>query len=1345
MTQESPVRIPRKLRIQANDGTSRLVSESQLGTSPKATVVLGEPGMGKSGLMSELGKRLQVATVTAVRFMHSHDPRQFVASGKPLLIDALDEAMSKRDGDAMDRILAQLESAGSPDFIISCRSREWQSRHESGLRQIYGEAPKVFSLEPLVRSEAKEFLELQYPSVNSAHVLEHLDSNGLQDIYANPLTLGLMGTVASRDAKLPATRGALFGRVTALVWYEHDPDRSQSGLAQLTEEGGLDAAGAICAALLFSGAEAVSDAVPTARSLGDLPHSEISILPNASGTNAILGSKLFVSVGTQRLKPIHRVVSEFLAARWLTRCADTPKIQRRLLAQFHGAGAVPASLRGVHAWLAFHSPTMFEAIAQADPYGLLRYGESSTLTLTQADVLLESLRSLAESDPYFRAEEWDTQIAAGIMLPALREKIRAVVGSASSNSHLRWLLIEGLKGTSLARDLSSELEEILVSDQRFYSERLDAAEALHPLRDRAWAISVSSKLRDQASEDSIRLAKDVIEMSGCDVPDELLVDVVFAEIGLTICCLPKSDNRSSTIHDYRRLVDSLSVDRVVPVLDRMADYLCLLDDHDFDCSYDLAELVPRLILRAVRENLVSTSIAGSVWRWLRALTFVPRGEFTLGEKIREFFSEHADVRRAIQLHALLEARAGRRLFELVGELGNRQVGFSAAQNDAEWHLERFAELDRSNQEVRTDWQDLMRWARTPSGLSERTYELAKAFATGDAELTRFLDDLFHPKKPGWQVESEQRNEKYRVEQERKKIELCRSYERHREALRAGAPRVIADPARAYLGHFSQSAKLDLGPERIATWLNPDLAEDALQGFEAVLHRSDLPTLEQIGKSAAEGKTFYVSHAVIAALLERMRQGRSFDDLPKEVLLHSLRICVGTLVYVKDASLDDLSTALEQIVVSSESDREAFARIWIEPQLEARQEHVSGLYKLKSEGRWQHTGGKLAATWLRTYTELPLSVELDLVECLARNGRIEDLAELSNSKARAGYRDVAQGRFWQAVDLLVRFDEASHRLTSIGTRDRDFIWAVRERLGWSRGGALSTPRSDLVEWVISEFRVPWPYAELRGHGAGDCNPYDATDFLRSLIGRLANDPSSDASVALERLIAQPRDSYTDLIRHMAAEQRQKRAEMTFDPLAPAELRALLDSARPSNAEDLKATVLEELSVVQAKLLGEDIDQVRDFWGDDGNPRDENRCRDRLAGMLGPELARYDVYRLTEADMPKDKRVDLAFQAGELQMPMEVKGQWHNEVWDAATTQLDARYLIDWRSNQRGIYCVLWFGDRRSDSGRRLKAHPDGLEAPTSASQMKVMLAERISPAKRSLIDVVVLDLSAGAGF
>ncbi len=98
------------------------------------------------------------------------------------------------------------------------------------------------------------------------------------------------------------------------------------------------------------------------------------------------------------------------------------------------------------------------------------------------------------------------------------------------------------------------------------------------------------------------------------------------------------------------------------------------------------------------------------------------------------------------------------------------------------------------------------------------------------------------------------------------------------------------------------------------------------------------------------------------------------------------------------------------------------------------------------------------------------------------------------------------------------------------------------------------------------------------------------------------------------------------------------------------------------------------------------------------------------------------------------------------PLDVrsfKGPWLADAWDAATGQLDLQCLTSWRSEQRGIYRALWFGDLPSATNRCLKAHPDGVAASATADAMRALLAERIPESRRPLIQIVVLDLTAGA--
>ncbi len=84
-------------------------------------------------------------------------------------------------------------------------------------------------------------------------------------------------------------------------------------------------------------------------------------------------------------------------------------------------------------------------------------------------------------------------------------------------------------------------------------------------------------------------------------------------------------------------------------------------------------------------------------------------------------------------------------------------------------------------------------------------------------------------------------------------------------------------------------------------------------------------------------------------------------------------------------------------------------------------------------------------------------------------------------------------------------------------------------------------------------------------------------------------------------------------------------------------------------------------------------------------------------------------------------------------VEVKGQWHRELFTAASAQLHERYSSHPDAAQQGIYLVLWFGPGESLAGCQT-------QEVKSPAELKDMIEQRILPDIRGLIDVVVLDLS-----
>jgi hypothetical protein len=134
---------------------------------------------------------------------------------------------------------------------------------------------------------------------------------------------------------------------------------------------------------------------------GDVPIAELSALPGAERINDVLDSRLFEARGPERFSYSHRAIGEFLGARWLAEQADSPRKQRRLLDLFNSHALVPANLRGIHAWLAWHSSGLADRVIAADPMGVVDYGDADALSVTQGRRLLDALYALSRENRAF--------------------------------------------------------------------------------------------------------------------------------------------------------------------------------------------------------------------------------------------------------------------------------------------------------------------------------------------------------------------------------------------------------------------------------------------------------------------------------------------------------------------------------------------------------------------------------------------------------------------------------------------------------------------------------------------------------------------------------------------------------------------------------------------------------------------------------------------------------------------------------------------------------------------------------------------------------------------------------
>lgn len=1312
----------RKLWFADRDGRYHLDQDGLL-QRREPIVVLGEPGMGKTKLLQDLGGLAGNAFCRAQQLINRERPTTLLGGNRRLVIDALDEVSAQSAGDAVDSVLHKLGELDYPPFILSCRVGEWRAAISARAiaDQYDGVAPLELHLEPLDEDEQRQLLELitQDP-IRAEKLLSHFRRFG-QEFLGNPQTLELIGALPV-DLELPATSGALFEQAIETLRQEHNPVKEE-----LPRDAALDAAGAAFAAIILSGSSRISDQPSGAirQEEGVLPLPEVESF-DSNNVRRAANTRLFAA-DKDGWSYIHRRVGEFVGARWLAARADTRAKRVRLLSLFQSHGLVPASLRGIHAWLA-RDPHLAEAVIAADPMGVVEYGDAEALTSEQAKRLFAALELLAKDNPRFA--EWRDYRAASLVTAPLIGEVARVISDTSAEFVLRFFLLQQLKGSSTAEGLRSILLDCMLNSVEPYGIRHASAMALVPLGTEDWP-NLPEQLRREGRQDSLRLAHELLDDIGLDMfTDEQIVDIVLARDGLSLCPV-EAEPKHNMVFGFYRLAKYVPTERLEGLLDLFADYAAtLLPEHAGIEENELIDLQYALVLRRLEEGEPVDPLR--LWKWLE-----PFGQGTSyrrdkGQSVGEWLENNPEVRLAIQRHLLLDQPSSKNIWQRAWPLHREAVDLYPTQSDILGLLGTLDPKDHSDER----WRELLELGSTWGEEGRPLREAAKPFAEHRPDLRDWLDNLAKRRIPEWERKQKEKHRQRAARQAARFAEHRREFAAKIDGVKAGQYGLILPAAQAYLKRFNDIGEGTPAHERVAEWLGEDIADAARNGFESFLQaRPPKPRAKEIASSFAESRRWPAGDIIVVALAERVRTRQApFKDVSSERLAAGLFECWHTGID-DHADVKGLGVLLEKELERRGQWRRV-ARLFIEPQLLRGVQHVSHLWAIMRNYQ-EGTAADLAACWLSRFPDMSEEAEVEMVDRLIRSNRRDALRMLLNDRRRQNLSDERR-RNWDAVQLIVEFDVARERL-----KDRIepmLLWHVRARSRGRRYGDSANEAATFLSiqqlaWMIETFRSVWPLTDRpNAVTSGDTNPWDAGDYIRSLISRLGAEVSSEAVAALDRLRDAPDDSYTWLLRTVAAEQRQKRADEEYVPLALGQIASVLRGGPPGSVSDLRAIVAQEMRELGRRLRGSSEDEIHLFWTDDHLPRSENECRDRVVALLRGYLAPLSIATANEADMPFGKRADIVFQYRDMLLPVEAKRQQHPRLWTAIADQLESLYSGHWQADGQSLYLVFWFG-----SNYFMPSRPAGRAKPSTAVELEAALAGDPG-VKAGRVGVVVLDLS-----
>ena len=407
--------------------------------SARAYVLLGEPGSGKTTAFKvESEADGNASYVRARHFIRRHIDSHPEWRDGTLLVDGLDELRAEGDNPhkPLAAILCRIEQLGLPRFRLSCREDSWLGENDfDELASVTDRKDLLLLwLDPLGRKEARAILAdkgVEHPE----EVVRRAEEDELQVFIENPLLLETLADAVA-SGSWPNGRLDTFERACEELAEELNESHliAQDGRPFSTSKIVL-AAGRLSALLLLSGKVGWSRYGP-----GD---EDYPVLKEAEDRQDLLkvalDSRLFEGRAEIGRRPRHRVIGEFLAAKYLDHAITEKRLApERVLAWMMGIdGVVMPDLRGVSVWLAAMNCQVRGRLIESDPIGLAFHGDARHFSRSEIRLLLDGLEA---KFPHWW--EWPSRASLAALVAGPAREILWEMLRAADRSNARQTVVE---------------------------------------------------------------------------------------------------------------------------------------------------------------------------------------------------------------------------------------------------------------------------------------------------------------------------------------------------------------------------------------------------------------------------------------------------------------------------------------------------------------------------------------------------------------------------------------------------------------------------------------------------------------------------------------------------------------------------------------------------------------------------------------------------------------------------------------------------------------------------------------------------------------------------------------
>lgn len=1324
-------------------------SEAAVLNHSKFIVVLAEPGGGKTSLLESLAAQLEIKLVTANFFMH----KKLDSFNAPFVIDAFDE-LAKLGSSGIHSLLAKLSDFSPSAVILSSRSSEWDDAFTRCFADFFDIEPLIVRMVPFDDAEQRLIFGNHTGGNNFNEFKNEIARFDLAPLLPNPQFLKLFADAYFESGRQFNDKTSIFE--LAIERLAKEVNRAVLSKDALTFSRKIELAEEVFAKLLLSGSEGVSTSDISSERL--YPHLKSLIVVN-SQVEGILATRLFKPGDkADQHTPVHKIVSEYCAAKFLVKELSSdikPLSLSQSLSIIAPNSIVRDELRGLIGWMAaLGNKLTQEALIDLDPYAVLANGNPSQLEPSSKQKLLRKLRIVANDDPYFRrGDMWRTFSAAGFFTNDVLDELKALLITDDEFGHLRGLLLELLTGSKVVVLLTDELQKLAFSNEMDAETRSQSFNRLLEV-DNLDHKSHVFKLIEEASETSLSMAAAAIEHFYYEYFGNSFVakflrscaDLYPTEEHLV------SGRFSGGRFFINRFITKLNLDNVTWLLNELTSSLtckCGKESYECICRIGLSKIVGNLLDRYF-ELAAAPYQPIVVWNWLKNLFFknaidgkqslsvkvLQKDDVLRQEIIRLVFENEKDSER---IHTIKTHQ-----FDWLSHSG---LSFQAKDN---WFIVDLA-FEADNTSL---WSYFMARHqhhrnvadRGPNALRRHMKLQARqklAFLRVWTNNNRSDKRLVNEHKLRWGRSS------LKVKKAQKRRELIRKanikyVQDNRNLVETGKHwSILKDFAWLTLSH-PEKIKQEYGDD----WLVRTALLNCIEFME-----SKVPSLSELAEFRCSSKFSNSLMIVYASCLEIYRTKGSLIEVPPKILEALKTDTRSRYQLVDEQERDAINKELNRLLFPDAVSAEKFLRAYVEPQLASPDCKSPQVELLIYDEVFKQFQATFAIEWLDKFDNTSLVVMNQLFELAGICGQTNELKAVISKRCKELFvlwpsktcdDELEKKRIFWLIREFYFFPEINIKYWEWLKSDKNTVLMLNARSGrLNRSENMHWPMltSIKIEAILDAFIGEWPAVDLPSHWGSESPPGEkAYRFLTEMLWLFENDEPDDAIPVIERLLLDSRLSafHSDL-KSIRASHLRKKTLRDFEAPTAEKIVAFFNQKEIATVESFRALLLDEFKIYQADLNGSETTSKDVFYTDfrSGMRLGEVAATLRIADRMRLLLERKGITVTPEHQLKDANRCDFTctkiLDNKRKLLVIEVKGQWHADLYSSASKQLYERYTNHPDAEHQGIYLILWFGEKEKIAG--IKNHNI-----KCAQELKEKIRASMPKSLLGLIDVFVLDVS-----